>query len=142
MGQRRRRSSASAFEPAPPAPIRRSDLVAAARRHDGDVESPMSVEQHVGVDQELRTIKSENQEVKSENQEIKSENQEIKSEFQEIKRQLEALQKIIMKKSPATKRKSFRRFETSDGGSAYYQNEESGETLWDLPEGADVHVVE
>ena len=36
------------------------------------------------------------------------------------------------------KRTSFRRLETSDGGRNYYQNEESGETVWTVPEGADV----
>ena len=35
-------------------------------------------------------------------------------------------------------RTSFRRLETSDGGRNYYQNEESGETVWTVPEGADV----
>ena len=66
-----------------------------------------------------------------------SENQEMKRGFQDMKRQLAALQKLV-KKSPAAKRKSFRRFETSEGGSAYYQNEENGETVWTLPEGSDV----
>ena len=118
----------------------------AAQHNDGDVESPTSVEQRVGVDQELRTMKrqfeseiqemkrqheNENQQIKvefqemksdlnsvtRENQEMKSENQEMKRGFQDMKRQLEALQKLV-KKSPAAKRKLFRRLETSDGGSA------------------------
>ena len=56
-----------------------------------------------------------------------------------VKRQFEALQKLV-KKLPADQipRKLFRRLETNDGGSAYYQNVESGETVWTLPEGADV----
>ena len=35
-------------------------------------------------------------------------------------------------------KKSFRRLETSEGGRNYYQNKESGETVWTVPEGADV----
>ena len=165
--QRRRRPSASAFEPAPPPPTWRGQLrLKGPYTQDEDLESPTSVEQHVGVDQELRTMKREIQEmkrqheteiqdvkrqheneiqdVKSENQQMKhdhnsvtSENQQMTREFQEMKRQFEALQKLV-KKSPVAKRKSFRRLETSEGGSAYYQNQESGETVWTLPEEADV----
>ena len=121
VGQRRRRSSAPAFEPPLPAPVRRSDLVA-ARRNDSDVEAPMSVEQHVRVDRELNNVTREFQ--------------DMKSVIQELQRQVKDLQKFV-KKSPAAKRKSFRRFETSEG-TTYYENEEGSESVWTLPEGADV----
>ena len=118
-GQRRRRSSAPAFEPPPPAPIPRSELVpapiprselvVAAAQHDGDVESPMSVEQHIRVDRELKLVKLENQEmkrgltsVKLENKEMKRgltsvthENQVMKRQMQEIQRQFAALQILV-----------------------------------------------
>ena len=88
-----------------------------------------------------RQHENENQEMKrqheNEIQDVKSDLNSVTRDFQDMKRQLEALQKLV-KKSPAAKRKLFRRLETSDGGSAYYQNEESGETVWTLPEGADV----
>ena len=80
IGRRRRSSAPSAFEPAPPPPTRRGQLTSRGSfSANEDVESPTSVEQHVGVDPELKTIKREFQ--------------EMKSEMQEIKRQLEALQK-------------------------------------------------
>ena len=93
------------------------------RQHETEIQDVKR--QH---ENEIQDVKSENQQMKHDLNSVTSENQQMTREFQEMKRQFEALQKLV-KKSPVAKRKSFRRLETSEGGKAYYQNVESGETV-------------
>ena len=91
---------------------------------------------------ENQEIKHENQEMKGENQEIKHENRELKGALQELQRQLKDLQNIV-KKSPAAKKSSKRRSfikvtNNDDGEDDYFQDIETGKTVWDIPADGDL----
>ena len=123
IGRRRRSSAPSAFEAAPPAPRRRREVVGASRADESNSK---------GIDKQQREI-----------------NQQQQRQINELKQQVVELMELVASRSVNTiveenqdgtinkKRLSFRKLETEDG-TAYYANEESGDTVWTLPEGADV----